>query len=218
MRIKLFFVLLTNRLVKNNTLRKTENLMSPKSTEQFNQIREESKQRILDAALMIFAKKGYDNASISMIAKEAGVSKGLMYNYFSSKEDLLKGVIMGAMDKSAPVFQLFMIETEPKKKIKHLIDGVISFLREHKGYYRLITALALQEDAISFVKEISEKKIKELMPVTIPVFEQLGFEEPQVEAEVFGTLHDGLAVRYLSTEDEDFLNRMHDYLLTRYTK
>ena len=43
------------------------------------------KKAILDAPLQVFADEGYHNASISKIAKAAGVSKGLMYNYFESK-------------------------------------------------------------------------------------------------------------------------------------
>lgn len=192
--------------------------MSPRSAEQFNEIREESKQKIIDAALTLFAKKGYENASISMIAKEAGVSKGLMYNYFDSKEDLLQGVITNAMKRTGHIFVRFMELNDPREKMKVMIDGVFKFLREHKGYYRLITALALQEDAVGFIKEIAVKKVKEMTPIMLPVFEALGFENAYQEALIFGTLHDGLAVRYLSTNDEKFMDEMYEYLINRYTK
>ena len=41
---------------------------------------------ILNAALKEFASKGYDEASTNVIAKEAGISKGLMFHYVGSKE------------------------------------------------------------------------------------------------------------------------------------
>ncbi len=47
------------------------------------------KDRILDAALYIFAKKGFQNATITEISKEAGVSEATIYEYFGTKEDLL---------------------------------------------------------------------------------------------------------------------------------
>ena len=65
----------------------------PRTEEQLNQIRKDRKQAIMDTALEVFASHGYESTSISMIAKKAGVSKGLMYNYFESKEDLLAHIM-----------------------------------------------------------------------------------------------------------------------------
>lgn len=45
--------------------------------------------QILDAALKVFAKRGYRGATIREIASEAGVAEGTIYNYFESKKDLL---------------------------------------------------------------------------------------------------------------------------------
>ncbi|MCL1981800.1 MAG: TetR/AcrR family transcriptional regulator, partial [Clostridiales bacterium] len=43
---------------------------------------------LLNAALKEFVTKGYDEASTNIIAKEAGISKGLMFHYVNSKKDL----------------------------------------------------------------------------------------------------------------------------------
>lgn len=47
------------------------------------------KDRIMDAALRIFAEKGFQNATITEISKKAGVSEATIYEYFGTKEDLL---------------------------------------------------------------------------------------------------------------------------------
>ena len=52
-----------------------------------------SKQKILDAALEVFASKGFDGARVDEIAKTAGVNKALLYYYFESKEAILKELI-----------------------------------------------------------------------------------------------------------------------------
>ncbi|WP_274649335.1 TetR/AcrR family transcriptional regulator [Paenibacillus humicola] len=49
----------------------------------------ETRLRIKEAALSLFAELGYENASIEQIAKQAGVAKGTFFNYFSSKEELI---------------------------------------------------------------------------------------------------------------------------------
>lgn len=48
---------------------------------------------LLEAALEVFAKKGYRNTRLDDVADEAGVTKGTIYHYFDTKEELLLGVI-----------------------------------------------------------------------------------------------------------------------------
>jgi AcrR family transcriptional regulator len=52
--------------------------------------KEEAKSKIVEAARIVFAKKGYHDSTMDDVAKEVGVSKGALYSYFKSKEDILK--------------------------------------------------------------------------------------------------------------------------------
>ena len=53
---------------------------------------EERRREILDAAVRVFARKGYHTCRVGDIAEEAGVSHGLLYHYFDSKEAILETV------------------------------------------------------------------------------------------------------------------------------
>ena len=53
---------------------------------------EEKRRTILDAAVRVFAHKGYHTCRVGDIANEAGVAYGLVYHYFSSKEEVLEHV------------------------------------------------------------------------------------------------------------------------------
>ena len=59
----------------------------------FHRRKEERPQEITEAALAAFAEKGYAATKVDEVAKRAGVSKGLLYLYFKTKEDLFKAVI-----------------------------------------------------------------------------------------------------------------------------
>ena len=72
--------------------------MSPRTEQQFEEIRENKKRLILETALELFASEGYHTTPISRIASAAGISKGLLYNYFESKEDLIKTIIFNGFD------------------------------------------------------------------------------------------------------------------------
>ena len=53
---------------------------------------EEKRRVILDAAVRVFAQKGYHTSRVGDIAEEAGIAHGLLYHYFSSKEEVLETV------------------------------------------------------------------------------------------------------------------------------
>ncbi len=59
----------------------------------FRRRKEDRPQEITEAALAAFAEKGYAATRVDDVAKRAGVSKGLLYLYFKTKEDLFKAVI-----------------------------------------------------------------------------------------------------------------------------
>ncbi|WP_287152533.1 TetR/AcrR family transcriptional regulator [Candidatus Solincola tengchongensis] len=83
---------------------------------------------IIDAALKVFGEKGYYNATISEIARAAGVSEATIYEYFGSKEDLL-----------------FAIPGEITRQAVDFLEGMAPFIRGAAnkiraivyGYYRL---------------------------------------------------------------------------------
>src|SRR2546427_12891171 len=54
---------------------------------------EDRREQILDAAMRVFAQKGFTRATNKDIAREAGITAGLIYYYFDSKEGLLKAII-----------------------------------------------------------------------------------------------------------------------------
>ncbi|WP_261798152.1 TetR/AcrR family transcriptional regulator [Brevibacillus massiliensis] len=77
----------------------------------------ETKNKLIDAALRTFSRKGFGESTTKDIAQEAGVTDGLIYHYFKSKEDLLWAILdkytllhsmqeeLGKMDSEAPLEQ-----------------------------------------------------------------------------------------------------------------
>jgi TetR/AcrR family transcriptional regulator, fatty acid metabolism regulator protein len=57
-----------------------------------NERREEKRRRLLDAAVRVFARKGFHTCRVGDVAAEAGVSHGLLYHYFRSKDELLEAI------------------------------------------------------------------------------------------------------------------------------
>lgn len=74
--------------------------------------KEDRPQEITEAAFLVFAEKGYASARVDEVAKRAGVSKGLMYLYFKTKEELFKAVIRSVVIRRVDALLLAIEETE----------------------------------------------------------------------------------------------------------
>ena len=120
--------------------------MSPRTPQQFEEIREEKRTLIMDAALQEFANEGYHNTTISHIAKHAGISKGLMYNYFKSKEELLDRIVNRSMEDIFSHFDPdhdgYLTEDEFEMFVRILCNHI----RENLSFWRLFYQLVLQKD------------------------------------------------------------------------
>jgi AcrR family transcriptional regulator len=120
--------------------------MSPRTPTQFKEIPEEKRTLIMDVALEHFAKEGYYNTPISHIAKHAGISKGLMYNYFESKEDLLTEIINRSMHSLAGYFDPDKDGHLSEEEFELFIRKLFALLRENPTFWRLFYQLLMQSE------------------------------------------------------------------------
>ena len=120
--------------------------MSPRTPQQFEDIREEKRALIMDVALEHFAKEGYHNTTISHIAKHAGISKGLMYNYFESKEELLTEIINSSLNDISVYFDPDHDGYLTEAEFELFIRKLFLILREKLSFWRLFYQFLMQKD------------------------------------------------------------------------
>jgi AcrR family transcriptional regulator len=120
--------------------------MSPRTPQQFKEMREEKMTLIMDVALEHFANEGYYRTTINHIARHAGMSKGLMYNYFESKEALLKAIIHKSVNE---IYKYLDIDRDgylSEKEFEFFIRKISVLLKEKRYFWRLLMQLLIQND------------------------------------------------------------------------
>jgi len=87
------------------------------------------KQQILEAAIEVFARKGFKETKISSIAENAGIGKGTVYEYFTSKDELFQNAFYLFMDEinNAIAEKIYNI-LDPMEKIKAFFNACIELL------------------------------------------------------------------------------------------
>lgn len=82
---------------------------------------EETRRKILVAATKLFARDGFERTSTENIAKEAGVSQGIIFHYFSTKKNLFWVIVLGELENQEEIEQSnreLALETDPAQKLR----------------------------------------------------------------------------------------------------
>ena len=106
------------------------------------------KERIINIALEEFAQNGYQSASTNVICKKAKVSKGLLYHYYGSKENLYLSVLRYFIDKFKENITIY-IEDSNKKGIDYMseyFNAKFKFFGENPQYSKLVLNLLLNNN------------------------------------------------------------------------
>ena len=152
--------------------------MCPKTVVQNKIIREEKKDLILRTALKVFAHQGYHASSVNKIADKANISKGLIYNYFESKEDLLHNIITNIMDRYMGKYP--PIDSIPNDShIEYFIDQSFEFILEDKARAKLLFALSAQSIVMDLMTKITMQKAEPFMKNVMKFFEIKKYDDPE---------------------------------------
>lgn len=124
----------------------SEKTESAKSSKKYMS-RETAIKRIGDAALKVFAQRGYHGASIRSIAEECGLSKGLIYHYFPSKTDIFLHLNGIAFEKSRVIMEKVMaMNISAWEKIesisRSIVDEVLTL--EYAPYFLISLQSAIE--------------------------------------------------------------------------
>ena len=123
---------------------------------------EARKEQILTAAERIFAGKGFADATVAEVAREAGLSDATIYEYFSSKEELLFSIPLQTTRKAARELHTHLDYIRGAvNKIRGIIYGYLSFYQNHPDYASVLMLILkqnrkfLETEAYQLIREVS---------------------------------------------------------------
>ncbi len=154
--------------------------------------REAAKTKIIDAARTVFAKQGYHDATMDDVAKEVGVSKGALYSYFKSKEEMLKEISLQGHQN----LRTILSESCKTHNLEEALEKVYAMITEkYRGNLHThfeIIAIASHDPKIR--KIIMEDYQKDIDTVTAFVEEKMkqGVMRMDVDAQTLAELFTAL--------------------------
>jgi AcrR family transcriptional regulator len=135
---------------------------------------EKRKNQILEAAIQIFSKKGFEGSTTKEIAKKAKVSEGTIFRYFKTKKEILIHMLNILVDKTLFDF-VEQIESglKPEEAIKNLLKRHYKFMVNNQDLIKILIYEVqfhkdlkekFYQDVLNRVLELTSDIISEIMP------------------------------------------------------
>jgi AcrR family transcriptional regulator len=197
--------------------------MSPRTQLQFEEMRESRRLQIMEVALKLFALEGYGHTSISKLAAEAGISKGLMYNYFKNKEALLAAIIEHGMNEIMDLFDPDHDGILEPEEMAGFIRKIFEAIRSHQEYWILFISILLQPNIKKHIKDKSIViSMEKFMLMLLQYFEKRGFEDPPLEMITFAAMIEGFGVLLIYAYPiydfpEELMTKFQNRIIEMYT-
>ena len=117
----------------------------------------EKRERIIQAATIIFARQGFYNSTVADVAKEASVADGTIYLYFKNKDDLLISIFERSMDMFIQAAEEEINkEKSAENQLKRFIDLHLRLVHKHQELAQVIQ-IELRQSS-KFIKEYANEK------------------------------------------------------------
>ncbi len=131
----------------------------------------QKRQTIIDAALKVFAIKGFANSKISDIAKEAKVADGTIYIYFKRKDDIIISLFENKMGEFNKLLkEKIEIENTPLDKLKTFIKIHLKTLSQNRELAEIFT-IELRQSA-KFMENYQNTELKDYAKLLIEIINQ----------------------------------------------
>ncbi|GIP40672.1 hypothetical protein J31TS4_39520 [Paenibacillus sp. J31TS4] len=190
---------------------------------QTEQALDERKDQIKKAALKVFAEKGIAGTKMSMIAEEAGISQGLSYRYFESKDEIFTLLVEEAIEESQNAVRT--IQQLPGSPLEQLRTFTLRLLDDnHKQFFLLIQQAQKSEGVPRKAKEVIERyspqnTIEHIIPIVVRGQQEGQFAEgdPYKRLIVFLSVVTGLMLQDAKAMGIDWTQEV-DLLLNIMTK
>lgn len=177
--------------------RSTKNiLMSPRTPAQFEAQRADTQERLERAALRVFARAGFNRATVRDVAREAGVAQGLLYNYYRSKHDLLAAVFSRSMADVETSFAAANGDAPPTERLARLVRAAFAGVREHLAFWQLVYAVRQQPEIVAALGPELPAWTTGILATLQRLLRDAGHEQPATAARLLFASIDGVAQHF----------------------
>lgn len=165
----------------------------PRTQQANDEVREATRAKLLEAAVRLFAQQGYSAASIRALASEAGVSLGLLYHYFPSKQAVLEALMADGLADVQVTFERARAEKTAAGFVRALLTSAGEQLRAHRAAWQVSYGLRHQPAVIEGLARSTEKARTHMLGFLEVELRRRKVTNARLEAEVLFATVEGIS-------------------------
>ena len=192
--------------------------MSPRSPESNERLRAASRARIVEHALRLFAEHGYERTSVRMIAEAAGISQGLLYNYYESKDALLRAIFEASVDDVRASFAAAEAEPDPKRRVERLVRESFEILHRNVLFWRLSYGVRMQPAVLAGLGDRLAGWLAFIHGTLERYLREAGVPDAKLESAILFALIDGVSQHYVLEPERYPLAAVTERIVERYER
>ncbi|HEX4914987.1 MAG TPA: TetR/AcrR family transcriptional regulator [Vicinamibacterales bacterium] len=192
--------------------------MSPRTAVQNEEIRAIAKAKILQAALELFATRGYSTTTVDAIAESAGVSTGLLYYHFENKPALLQAIFEQSLSDVHATFAAADREPDPAHRLPALLRAAGTIVPRHRNFWAVWYGLRMQSEVLRSLGPSVMQFSAAIVRTLEGYLRDINWPEPGVEAQLLFAQIDGMCQHYVLDPSHYPLEPMIERLVERYMK
>ncbi len=151
------------------------------------------RKQILNAARALFARSGYHGVTVDAIATWSGISKGNLYWYFKSKQDILQLLFDNIIENLTTPWQVILkSDISEQDKLRAFARSHLEAAEAHPESVSLMLQISGQQELNDMISSGYSLWMRHNIDSLTPLFVAMGEKEPETVATLYATTIDGL--------------------------
>lgn len=189
----------------------------PRSTRQNDALRAATRAKLLEAALHLFARRGYAGTTVKAIAARAGVATGLLYAHFAGKEALLRALFEQSMADVRLSFAMAEAVGEDDR-LGALVRGAVAIVRTHLDFWRLGYAARTQPAVVAALGPALAEWGDAIISTLEGYVADLGSPAPELDARALFAQIDGLCQHFALSPTDYPIDAVAERVIAQWTQ
>lgn len=162
---------------------------------------DERRARLLELGLELFSKRSYDDVSTDDIASAAGVSKGLLYHYFTGKRGYYVATIRELARRVIAVTELDPAQSL-EESVRNALEQFVIFVRDNADFYRALLrgGVGADDEAQPIIEKVRQTVMKRILAAA-----SIDEPNPRVRTAVYGW------IGFIEATSLDWIANGHDH-------
>ena len=190
--------------------------MSPRTAVQNQDVRALTRAKLLNAALRLFASRGYASTPVDAIADAAGVSAGLLYYHFTSKSAVLQAIFEQSLTDVQATFGAADREAMPIDRLPALLRSAAAIVPRHRAFWTVWYGLRMQQEVLNSLGPSVKQFTAAIVRTLERYLRDINWPDPAIEAQLLFAQIDGMCQHYVLDPEHYPLEPMIERLIERY--